>query len=241
MDFASLVAAVITKTGRPDMGLVSAGGDGRIPLQVQASTLSMHISDFFLKDIVTASVAFNSADYVQILDTTALTKFRKLAFFRKSDPAITLTNPVSVFYGSIANQGAQIGDITGQLSNHWGDPLGFLKILSAQEIIDGYGYEKSDVAYQAGTNIFLKSSNPLSAGSFGFFQFPNLGVVGNNYADYSSWIANDYPFCIIYHAVSAIFQDIGKDEASRKYDGPNGLVAQEKQNLLTNNITAEGF
>lgn len=244
MNFLEIVNQVINDTNRPDMGLVSANGDGRIPNAVFASTLAMHTMDFFWRDIATADVVFDQPLYIQTLDTRTMPRFRSLAYFRKWDPtfeAMQLNpNILPPLYSRIA--GSTVDSVLNvELA------LKHLKIVDLGGIFDAYDTEKVDVAYAAGGTIFIKSSTSLAQGKVGYYQYPMLDIAGVG-AAYDSWIADNHPWAIIYHAEAAVFTTTGDMDRARELvrpsiparDDPGGLVAQAVAAMRMSNVEVSG-
>lgn len=231
--FNGLCNKVATVTNRSDMLSISEGGTGEIPLAVQASTLKMHTMEYFFRDIQTAQFKFDAAAYLQVLDLVGIPRYRNLSYFRKNDPSLAIyqQNPtllpplVGSFYG---------------LPYSILQSMKPLKLIEPNNILDDYNVERTDVFYQAGASLFIKSSTPLTYGLMGWYTFPSVGSDDTG-TGYSSWIADQYPFAIIYDAASAVLQGIGMTDAARKFDNPqNGLVTEHVRALTINNITAQG-
>lgn len=225
MNLAELQAAVYTETNRPDMVAETLQA-------VLASTLRMHCLDFFYKDIATAQIVFDESQYIQVMDVTDLPRYRSICYMRKNDPSLAAfqQNPsiLPPLTSSIAGLSLSV-----LLS------MGFLQVLTPDNILDNYGAEKVDVCYQAGATLFFRSSTALKYVLAGWYAYPDLQAV-----TFNSWIARELPYCIVYDAASALFQKMGQNEASRKYDSPTadggGLVQQQIRILLINNIVAQG-
>lgn len=75
---------------------------------------------------------------------------------------------------------------------------------------DSYGAIKDDVFYSAGQLIQIRSSTPLQYALFGCYVHP---IIIPNYS-FSSWIAVEYPWLIIYEAARVLFLGIGFQEQS---------------------------
>lgn len=231
MTFAEIVDAVILDTLRPDMGLVASGGDGRIPLSVQASLTYLHGLETWYKDIQQVELVFDAAGYIQVMDTSALPRFRNLNYLRKWDPSIntyqsgspSILPPLYNSYGAVnPNQS-----------------LAFFKIIDPKNILDSYDSEKLDVAYQAGIGIYLKSSSSFQFVKCGYYQFPNLDYSDNERL-FDSWIARDFPYAAIALAVSRVFQIVGQQDKHRAMnDRETGEVARQLAVLRQNSIVAE--
>lgn len=217
MTYDELIADVYTKTNRPDL-------IDQTKQAVLASTLAMHTMDFFYKDIRTAQLVFDTAQYIQSMDTSWFNRWRALSYFRKNDPSF-----VTYQQNPIANIPADYFNRTK-----------FIECITPDDIFDNYGLEKVDVAFQAGGTIYAKSSTSLQYALMGFYQYPNLDTADDG-INFDSWIAREYPYAIIFDAASTILQTIGMTDAARKYDSPNGgLVSQWKDIIKLNNITPVG-
>ena len=228
MSFSDLVAQVVIETSRPDMTFIEAGGTGEIPRALQAATLKMHGLDFFSKDILSAQAIFNAAAYIQTLDTTTLARYRQIAYIRKWDPTLadSQLNPL-LSTSSSANPS---------------DALALLQIIDIDDIFDDYGSEKVNVCYQAGYTIWIKSSTSLAYAQMGWYAYPNVDI-SNSGANFTSWIANTYPYALIYDASSKIYSGTGQQDQSRKFDSPEGqggLVQGEIMRILRDNIRLGG-
>jgi len=112
-------------------------------------------------------------------------------------------------------------------------PGDFITIVQPEELFDGYNRAKSDIAYMAGRHIEIKSSTALSKFIFGCYVLP---VASRD--NYSSWIAELYPFAIVYEAARVIFKTTGYDEQSAQY---NNFVAEQVQLLKISNVPETGF
>lgn len=246
--FDDIVNMVIVETARPDMGLISIGGTGEIPQQVLASLLKMHGLDFFFKDILTAQLKFDTINgFIQSIDTTELPRFKSFDYVRKNDPTL------AVFQQNPTNLPPLFDVINGTPFPTMATTKP-IQIIDTDDIFDDYMSEKVDVAYQAGSTLFIRSSTPLNYVLLGWYAYPNVdfGNVGNisngvpnPCPNFNSWIAQEYPFAVVYDAASAILQKIGMTDAARKYDAgdlnnPTGLVWSHVGSLIRNNVSARG-
>jgi hypothetical protein len=233
MNFQELVNAVVIETARPDLGLVSLGGDGYIPQQVKASLLSLHSLDYYYKDIKSAQLIFDVTAYLQTLSTQDLVRFRSLSYFRKNDPSLATyqQNPNYPFPG-----------LSGVDNMPTSMRLNFLKLITPNDILDEFGSEKTDVFYQAGDTISIKSSTSLMYGLIGFYQYPNLTVTdtANSYSEalFDSWIARELPYAPIFHAANATLVKKGDNEKAAKAEKQ---MAEQIAILRNSNIVAEGY
>lgn len=229
-----LITAVYTETNRPDMVAQTLQA-------IRSSTLKMHGLDFFDKDIQEGQVVFDSLAYIQNIYTPSIPRFRKAQFIRKNDPSLAayqqnpaLTPPPSqTLYGNVSLRAR----------------TRFLKRISANNILDEYRAERFDVFYQAGSQLWVKSSTALQYVLMGWWEFPNVDITtpdgGLSYPNFNSWVAIERPYAIIFDAASAMLQKMGKTEASRKYDSPasgtsdGGLVQNEIKRLIADNIVPD--
>jgi hypothetical protein len=222
MNYAQLVQAVGDETNRPDLV-------GEINQSVLEATLMAHTVENFYKDIQEATVVFDQPlQYLQQLDTSDLPFFRNMAYIRKTNPTATgfeQTNTIPPGPSTFP-------------PNQWN----FLKRVDIGDILDSYGYEKRDVWYQAGSQINIKSSTSLQYVTVGWYKYPNLDV-----DNFTSWIANELPFVIIYRACASVHAKISEDKAYAMYmrppvpgrgDESGGLFYQQLAILKRNNILA---
>lgn len=240
MNFQQLVDGVVTETNRPDMDS-SQGGDGQIQQRVASATLYLHSMDYFYKDIIPTNVIFDQKAFIQQLNTDMFPRYRSIAWCRKNDPTLatyqqnpTLLPPIK--NDPFSNYPVTISEI-----------MAFFTVIRPDKIFDGaisgaaspYNTEALNVIYQAGDTIYFKSRTAFNNILFGYYAFPNVDTT-NNGQNFSSWIARDMPYAIITMAASTIFAATGKQEASRKYDAPDGVVTRWVNNILLSNIEAEG-
>lgn len=109
----------------------------------------------------------------------------------------------------------------------------FFCILTPEEILDSYGRNRTDVAYVAGRVLEIRSSNKFDRALMGCYIHPIVRT-----GAYCSWVAQQYPYSIIYEASRIVFKGIGKmDESSQMA----GLVAEEYSLLKLSNIQDVGY
>lgn len=203
MTLNEMIAEVYTVTKRPD--LVS---DTLTALR--ASTLKMHHVDYFYKDILQSVVTLAAADYVGVFDTSLLTKYRSMKFIRKWYP--TGTNIQTLLATGKAGLRMARADV--------------------DAVIDGYGRDRVNVYYVAGTSVNLKSSDVLGTYLVGWYSSPDINV-----ATYRSFIAEEHPYAIVFDAAATVFKTIGYDEQTALY---KQMVAEQIAMLKMTNIEEEG-
>lgn len=239
MNLTQLIDAVYTETNRPDL----------VPETLQAvleATLSLHTVDSFYKDIKSAVIIFdNPRSFVQQIDTSVLPHYRSMAYVQKMNP-----NFIGYEY---QNQGAQrqyasATQLINGAESYPGAHSGRLKRIDIGEFIDSYGYEKIDVWYQAGKQLNIKSCTQLSHAYLGWYAYPEVDISGSG-ANFSSWIADELPYTIVYKAAAGVFAKIGEDKSWAIYakapipgqgEETGGLYYQQLAQLRRMNIVAEG-
>lgn len=150
----------------------------RIMSAIQAATLKIHHMDFWYKDLIEVTVEFSDPQFISnFAPTDVIPRFRKAKYLR-------------IWEGDAA-----------------GIPTRFLTPIQIENVLDGYGYQKSDVFYQAGNLIQIRTRAPLQRALFGCYAHPNVTT-----SAYSSWIAVEEPYAIIHEACRVIYREIGYAE-----------------------------
>ena len=88
-----------------------------------------------------------------------------------------------------------------------GMPGDFIKMLTPEQVLDSYGYQKADICYIAGEMLEIRSSTEDTYAIIACYVNP---ITDEN--NFSSWIALDHPYAISYEAARSIFKQIGFDE-----------------------------
>ena len=88
-----------------------------------------------------------------------------------------------------------------------GMPGDFIKMLTPEQVLDSYGYQKADICYIAGEMLEIRSSTEDAYMIIACYVNP---ITDEN--NFSSWIALDHPYAISYEAARSIFKQIGFDE-----------------------------
>lgn len=179
---------------------------------IRAATLKAHQSDFFSKDIFETGVEFDNKSFRQSFDIiTFVSNFRALKYLRRVDPSQDTTD------------GIDASNATGT----------FFDIITVEETIDSYGINRTDIAYVAGRTIEIRAAVAFDKMLLGGYAYPIVTPADK----YTSWIAEQNPFAIIYEACRVIFKTIGYDEQSAAY---NALVAEEYILLKLTGLTDVG-
>lgn len=177
---------------------------------IRAATLKMHHTDFYYKDICEAVLNLQTASYVNSFETSLLANYRAMAFIRKWYPeGIDL----------------QTGQATGRAAAK-------LTPVDFNSVMDSYGRDKNDVYYIAGRSVNMKLADALATFLVAWYKHP---VVSS--ASFSSWIAEEHPYAIVYDAAATVFKGIGYDEQATRF---GGLVAEQVAMIKLSNIEIEG-
>ena len=172
-------------------------------MAVKSATLQLHRSDFFSKDIFETGISFTTSDYVQQLEyRLAVPRWRSMKYLRKWD-----------------NTG------TGRAGQE-------LTAVPIEKILDGYGVERTNIFYLAGSVYNIKSSTQEQYYLLGCYVNPEISG-----AYYSSWIADEYPNAIVYRAATIVLKQIHQDDLAAKFEQ---LAAIETQEILMANIETVG-
>lgn len=159
----------------------------RIESAVRAATLKAHKQDYFFRDLVETGVQFTEPLCVQSFLPTEIfgINFRKIKYVR---------------YWNYDAADTNLG-LAGK----------FLDAIDIENAIDQYGYTKSDVFYLAGQLTQIRTSSPLSHCLVGAYINPTVATQET----FKSWIAEQYPYAIVYEACRQIFNQVGKASDSR--------------------------
>lgn len=121
-----------------------------------------------------------------------------------------------------------------RLSDSTCDDMGpFLEIITPEEILDAYGCNRTNIAYVAGRVLEIRSAADFRYGLLGCYVHPTVTD-----GDYCSWVAEQYPYCIIYETARVLFKTIGYDEESAQY---NSLTAEAFNSLRLSNVQDVGY
>lgn len=109
----------------------------------------------------------------------------------------------------------------------------FFDIITPLELLDSYGKGRTDIAYVAGRVLEIRSSVSFTKILLGAYVLPIIRT-----GAYTSWVAEQFPFAIIYEACRIIFKSIGYDEQSATF---TGLVAEEYAELKISALSDVGY
>jgi len=116
-------------------------------------------------------------------------------------------------------------DSTGRIA---GD---FLPLLTPEQTVDKYNVNREDICYLAGQMLEIRSSTQDHYMLVGCYLQPDVTE-----AFYTSWIAQDHPYLLVYEAARTLFKTIGFDEQSAQMD----RLVQEQFVILKQEVTAYG-
>jgi hypothetical protein len=138
-------------------------------------------------------------------------QFTDVQFIQNFVPSEILSNYRKVKYIRIWQGGAN------------GIPGPFLEHIQIENSTDGYNYIKENVFYMAGTKLQIRTAYGLQHVLFGSYVHPIVSPTES----YSSWIAEEYPYAIVYEAVRTIFRSIGFSEQANEFAQLAGEVLSE--------------
>jgi hypothetical protein len=101
-----------------------------------------------------------------------------------------------------------------------------LEVIDPVNYKDQYGYLRADVCYVAGTSIQIRFSQDRQYAIVGYYQRPQVGATDGTF---SSWIALEFPWLIIYDAAATVCAGIGK---AQEAGGFKSLAEEHWQGFL---------
>lgn len=112
-------------------------------------------------------------------------------------------------------------------------PGKMLDIVVPENVLDNYRIQRTDICYVAGDYVQINCSEEQRYFLLGCYLNPDI-----NQNTYTSWIAQDHPYAIIFDAAATVFKAIGKDEETAQF---RGLVMEQIAMLKMSNIVATGI
>jgi hypothetical protein len=109
----------------------------------------------------------------------------------------------------------------------------FFELIVPENVLDDYKLNRTDVCYAAGEIIQIRSSTQVQYCIVGRYDNPDITQSG-----YSSWVALDHPYSIVFEAASTVFKMIGDTDQFAAY---TALAGQQLIELRNSNITAQGY
>jgi hypothetical protein len=112
-------------------------------------------------------------------------------------------------------------------------PMGFFDYIPPELVLDSYHIQRENVCYLAGESLEIRSDTQDSYMLLGCYIHPII-VEGS----YSSWIALDNPYAIIFQAAAKVLNAIGFDEQAQRFEGE---TLKQYEILRMTNITGNGY
>lgn len=109
----------------------------------------------------------------------------------------------------------------------------FFEIVAPEQVLDSYAVAREDICYVAGSVIQIKSSTEISNVLLGCYLNPDVSE-----ATFSSWIAIDHPFAIVFDAAARIFKMIGKSDEMAMYKQE---AFEQQRAIQISNVQAVGY
>ncbi len=172
-------------------------------LAVKSATIKMHNTDFYFKDLFETALQYDSQDYTQTIVYRTLFPKYRSLKYLRKYDAPSNT------------------------------PGKFFDLVTPEEILDSYKFQKSDICYVAGSVIQVKSSTKDLYALMGIYLNPTVDSPDT----YNSWIALEQPYAIIYEAAATVYGLLENDKAKVAF---TNMAADEIAILKMNNITAMG-
>jgi hypothetical protein len=110
----------------------------------------------------------------------------------------------------------------------------FLKVITPEQVLDGYGAALSDICYAAGAVIQIKSATAMSFAIIGIYENPIVATPET----YNSWVSDEAYFAIVYSAAAKMFGGILNNPAKQKYNSEEAF--REFLEVSNSNILATG-
>lgn len=120
-----------------------------------------------------------------------------------------------------------------RVENATDDTGTFFDIITPDEVLDSYGLGRTDIAYVAGRVIEIRSSVTFQFALLGCYVLPIVRE-----GAYQSWVAEQFPYAIVYEAARVVFRMIGQMEES---NAQAQLVAEEYSELKMSALSDVGY
>jgi hypothetical protein len=197
-DYNGLIQSVYVETGRPDLVNETAAA-------VKQAVVGLHARGRYLKDIMRARVVFDYPSFIQELEIVGLPLYRNIAYAKVGSGQNLTVNglfqPIPVV--------PAVPPLFGFPWGYWNFPE--FDIIQADDILNVNGFEKRNVAYQAGKSIYLRGSWEFQYLQLGYFAYPNTDI-SNNASNFDSWIADEYPYAVTLMAAGNVYQKKGQND-----------------------------
>ena len=81
----------------------------------------------------------------------------------------------------------------------------FFQIIEPEQIVDGYNVTRENIVYLSGAALIIKALTEFRYGWISYYKHPVITDGG-----YTSWIAVEHPYAIVYEAARTICKFVGK-------------------------------
>lgn len=162
-------------------------------LALRRATLKFHMIDFWKRDRFEKTLTFAAASAVQI-DLAA--NFERWRAFRTLAPF----DPVS---GKILPCYDKNGDSRS------------LNEIDPEKLFDNYSMDRNDVFYVSGSSLNIRFASGQTGLYAAWYKYPLVAVT-----NYSSWIADIYPYILIEEAAGHILTMLGQVEDGARFTDP---------------------
>lgn len=109
----------------------------------------------------------------------------------------------------------------------------FFQIIEPEQILDGYNIDRENVVYFAGTQMIVKALAAFRYGYIAYYRHPDITDGG-----FSSWIANEHPYAIVYEAARTILKTIGRNSEATALQA---TLAEEIAAVKITGLQARGY
>lgn len=105
--------------------------------------------------------------------------------------------------------------------------------INPQFTVDDYDVYKDGVYYEAGLTLQMRMIAAFQYFGVGYYSFPDI----SSSSQLQTWIAQDFPWALIYDASATIFKAIGFAEQEKSM---RDLSAEQAQLITISNVKATG-
>lgn len=147
--------------------------------------------------------------------------FPNLAFRQSLDYVDLIPNLRSFKYVRIVNSS----------TDDLGCPIEF---ITPDDVLDSYGQNKTNIAYVAGRSLEMRAAVAFQYALVGAYVLPIVTAD----IHYTSWVADQFPYAIVYEAARVVFRTIGQMEESNSYAQ---LVKEEYDILGRTALSDHGY
>lgn len=107
------------------------------------------------------------------------------------------------------------------------------EIVDSSQIFDAYNSERTNIVYLAGSTYNFKSLSPFQHLIVGYYKNPDITE-----DSYTSWVAVEHPYSIVYEAARILYKTIGLDSQAAEMDR---LAKEHQQLIMISASTSYGY